>query len=427
MGSVAELRERAVTPPPDDLELHRPYVDEVVLRCAECGGEMRRVPEVIDAWFDSGAMPYAQWHYPFENTEVFEQRFPADFIAEAIDQTRGWFYSLLAIAALNDGVSSYKRVLCLGHILDAEGQKMSKSRGNVTEPDEILDKQGADAFRWYMFAGQHRGSRGASRAEMVDEVVRRFLLTLWNTYSFFTVYANIDRFDPSLEPVPLAERPLLDRWLISELNSLVADVTDGLEDYDATGSARAIQDFVDELSNWYVRRSRRRFWKSSHDRDKLAAYHTLHECLATLAKLLAPFTPFIAEELYQNLVRSVDAAAPESVHLCSWPVADEQADRRRGVVRHGGGAARGRDGPRRAQRRRGQDAAAAGRGRGRPARRRARRRRGPARRGARRAQRQGAALRRRRRRARLVHRQAQPAAARPQAGQAARRRAGGAA
>jgi isoleucyl-tRNA synthetase len=325
VGSVAELRERAVTPPPADLELHRPYVDDVVLRCTECGGEMRRVPEVIDAWFDSGAMPYAQWHYPFENEATFRERFPADFIAEAIDQTRGWFYSLLAIAVLNDGVSSYKRVLCLGHILDAEGQKMSKSRGNVTEPDEVLDKQGADAFRWYMFSVSSPWYPRRFSAEMVGDVVRRFLLTLWNTYSFFTVYANIDRFDPSLEPVPLAERPLLDRWLISELNKLIATVTDGLEDYDATGSARAIQDFVDELSNWYVRRSRRRFWKSSHDRDKLAAYHTLHECLTALAKLLAPFTPFIAEELYQNLVRSVDAAAPESVHLCSWPVADEQA------------------------------------------------------------------------------------------------------
>ena len=325
VGSVAELRERAVTPPPADLELHRPYVDEVVLRCTECGGEMRRVPEVIDAWFDSGAMPYAQWHYPFENEATFRERFPADFIAEAIDQTRGWFYSLLAIAALNDGVSSYKRVLCLGHILDAEGQKMSKSRGNVTEPDEVLDKQGADAFRWYMFSVSSPWYPRRFSAEMVGDVVRRFLLTLWNTYSFFTVYANIDRFDPSADQVPLSERPLLDRWLISELNTLVAAVTDGLEDYDATGSSRAIQDFVDELSNWYVRRSRRRFWKSSHDRDKLAAYHTLHECLAALAKLLAPFTPFIAEELYQNLVRSVDAAAPESVHLCSWPVADEQA------------------------------------------------------------------------------------------------------
>ena len=286
---------------------------------------MRRVPEVIDAWFDSGSMPFAQWHYPFENEAVFRERFPADFIAEAIDQTRGWFYSLLAVATLVEGRSSYKRVLCLGHILDGEGQKMSKSRGNVVQPDEILDAQGADAFRWFMFASQQPWSPRRFSADMVDEVVRKFLLTLWNTYSFFTVYANIDRFDPAVEPVPLAERPLLDRWLVSELNALIQTVTDGLEDYDATGTCRAIQEFVDDLSNWYVRRSRRRFWKSESDRDKLAAYHTLHEALVTVTKLLAPFTPFVAEELYQNLVRSLDAAAPESVHLCAWPVADEAA------------------------------------------------------------------------------------------------------
>ena len=322
VGSVAELRELAVTPPPDDLDLHRPYVDEVVLRCSECGGEMHRVPEVIDAWFDSGAMPYAQWHYPFENTDTFKARFPADFIAEAIDQTRGWFYSLLAEGTLLFGESSFRTVLCLGHILDADGQKMSKSRGNVVEPDAVLDRQGADAFRWYLFTVSSPWYVRRFSPEMVDEVVRKFLLTLWNTYSFFTVYANIDRFDPSAEPVPVAERALLDRWIIGELNRLVRDVTSGLEDYDATTTGRAIQQFVEDLSNWYVRRSRRRFWKGGHDRDKLAAYHTLYDCLVTLAKLLAPYTPFIAEELYQNLVCSVDASAPESVHLCDWPVAD---------------------------------------------------------------------------------------------------------
>ena len=325
VGSVAELREMAAGPVPDDLELHRPYVDDVVLECPQCRGEMRRVNEVIDAWFDSGAMPFAQWHYPFENEDVFAERFPADFIAEAIDQTRGWFYSLLAVATLVEGSSSYKRVLCLGHILDAEGQKMSKSKGNVVQPEEILDRQGADAFRWFMFAAQNPWSPRRFSAEMVDEVVRKFLLTLWNTYSFFTVYANIDRFDPAERAVPLTERPLLDRWLISELNGLVQTVTAGLEDYDATGTSRAIQQFVDDLSNWYVRRSRRRFWKSESDSDKLAAYHTLHEALVTVAKLLAPFTPFVAEELYQNLVRSVDVEAPESVHLCSWPDCDAQA------------------------------------------------------------------------------------------------------
>ena len=325
VGSIAELREMAAGPVPEDLELHRPYVDDVFLTCPECGGEMRRAPEVIDAWFDSGSMPFAQWHYPFENVETFEERFPADFIAEAIDQTRGWFYSLLAISTLIEGRSSYKRVLCLGHILDGEGQKMSKSKGNVVQPDDILDHQGADAFRWFMFSSQQPWSPRRFSAEMVDEVVRKFLLTLWNTYSFFTLYANIDRFDPTAQESPVEERPLIDRWLVGELNTLVQDVTAGLEAYDATGTSRAIQQFVDDLSNWYVRRSRRRFWKSESDADKLAAYHTLHEALVTVTKLLAPFTPFVAEELYQNLVRSVDASAPESVHLCAWPVVDEQA------------------------------------------------------------------------------------------------------
>ena len=325
VGSIAELREMAAAPLADDLELHRPYVDDVVLTCPRCGGEMRRAPEVIDAWFDSGSMPFAQWHYPFEHEDVFAERFPADFIAEAIDQTRGWFYSLLAVSTLVTGRSSYRRVLCLGHILDADGQKMSKSKGNVVEPDDILDHQGADAFRWFMFASQNPWSARRFSADMVDEVVRKFLLTLWNTYSFFTVYANIDRFDPTVEEVPLADRPLLDRWLIGELNTLVQTVTNGLEQYDATGTCRAIQQFVDDLSNWYVRRSRRRFWKSESDADKLAAYRTLYEALVTVVKLLAPFTPFIAEELYQNLVRAVDAEAPASVHLCAWPVADEDA------------------------------------------------------------------------------------------------------
>jgi isoleucyl-tRNA synthetase len=324
VGSIAELREMAVGPVPEDLELHRPYVDDVVLRCPQCGQDMRRAPEVIDAWFDSGSMPFGQWHYPFENQEKFADRFPADFICEAIDQTRGWFYSLLAVATLVEGRSSYKRVLCLGHILDAEGQKMSKSRGNVAQPDDILDKQGADALRWYLFTAQSPWAPRRFGAEMVDEVIRRFLLTLWNTYSFFTVYANIDRFDPSTPPVPVTERPLLDRWALGELSRLVGAVTAGLEDYDVTNSGRAIQAFVDDLSNWYVRRSRRRFWKTAHDRDKLAAYQTLHECLVTVAKLLAPFTPFIAEEMYRNLVAEAGVGdAPESVHLCTWPVADE--------------------------------------------------------------------------------------------------------
>jgi isoleucyl-tRNA synthetase len=324
VGSIAELRDMAVGPVPDDLELHRPYVDDVVLRCPECAQDMRRAPEVIDAWFDSGSMPFGQWHYPFENQETFAQRFPADFICEAIDQTRGWFYSLLAVATLVEGRSSYKRVLCLGHILDADGQKMSKSRGNVVLPADILDKQGADALRWFLFTAQSPWSPRRFGTEMVDEVVRRFLLTLWNTYSFFTVYANIDRFDPTAARVPVEERPLLDRWVLGELSRLVGAVTAGLEDYEVTNSGRAIQAFAADLSNWYVRRSRRRFWKSAHDRDKLAAYQTLHECLVTLAKLLAPYVPFISEEMYQNLVAEAGVPdAPESVHLCAWPVADE--------------------------------------------------------------------------------------------------------
>jgi len=286
---------------------------------------MRRVQEVIDAWFDSGSMPFAQWHYPFEHADDFDQRFPADFIVEAIDQTRGWFYSLIAVSTLVEGISSYKRVLCLGHILDADGQKMSKSRGNVIQPEEILNHQGADALRWFLFASQNPWSPRRFGIEMVDEVVRKFILTLWNTYSFFTVYANIDGFDPRQPRVPLAERPLLDRWVIGELNRVVQVVTDGLEDYDATSTSRAIQQFVDDLSNWYVRRSRRRFWKSDSDTDKLAAYQTLHEALVTVAKLMAPFAPFVAEELYQNLVRSADGEAPESVHLCAWPAVEQAA------------------------------------------------------------------------------------------------------
>ena len=426
VGSIAELREMAAGPVPEDLELHRPYVDDVLLTCPDCGGEMRRVDEVIDAWFDSGSMPFAQWHYPFENEDVFRERFPADFICEAIDQTRGWFYSLLAVATLVEGRSSYKRVLCLGHILDADGQKMSKSKGNVVQPDDILDHQGADAFRWFMFASQNPWSPRRFSADMVDEVVRKFLLTLWNTYSFFTVYANIDRFDPTADDVPLAERPLLDRWLSGELNALVQTVTDGLEQYDATGTCRAIQQFVDDLSNWYVRRSRRRFWKSESDRDKLAAYHTLYEALVTVTKLLAPFTPFVAEELYQNLVREVDAGSARERAPVRLAGGRRAGHRRRRVVRHGGGAPRRRAGPRGAQRRRGQDAPAAGRGRRGAARGRAARRRGAARRRARRAQRQGPALRRRRERDGGLHGQAQPQGARAAAGQAARRAAGGA-
>ena len=272
----------AAGPVPDDLELHRPYVDDVVLTCPECGGEMRRVDEVIDAWFDSGSMPFGAVALPVRERGDLRGALPGRLHLRGHRPDARLVLQPARHRHAHQGGSSYKRVLCLGHILDADGQKMSKSRGNVVQPDEILDDQGADAFRWYMFAGQSPWAPRRFGPEMVDEVVRKFLLTLWNTYSFFTVYANIDRFDPDAERVPLSERPLLDRWLVGELNALVQTVTDGLEEYDATNSARAIQAFVDDLSNWYVRRSRRRFWKSENDRDKLAAYQTLYEALVTL-------------------------------------------------------------------------------------------------------------------------------------------------
>ncbi len=325
IGSLAELRDLALSEPSEDLDLHRPFIDEVRLKCPDCGEEMTRVTEVIDAWFDSGSMPVAQWHYPFENEDSFRGRFPADFICEAIDQTRGWFYSLMAVSTLLFGESSYRNVVCLGHILDREGQKMSKSKGNVVEPWQVLDKQGADAFRWYLFTVSSPWYPRRFFPEAIDEVVRKFLLTLWNTYSFFTVYANIDGFRPLEHDVPVAERPLLDRWIIAALERLTGKVRDGLENYEVTASGRQIQEFVDDLSNWYVRRSRRRFWKSEEDSDKVSAYLTLHECLVTISKLLAPYTPFISEEIYRNLVCSTDPDAPESVHLCDFPVPDENA------------------------------------------------------------------------------------------------------
>ena len=306
-----------------NLELHRPYVDEVVFPCPECGAEASRVTSVIDAWFDSGSMPVAQWHYPFENRDMFEKRFPADFICEAIDQTRGWFYSLLAISALLTGHTCYKNVLCLGHILDSEGRKMSKRIGNVVDPWSLLDKQGADSLRWHLFTSSSPWFPRRFGPENLDEVIRKFILTLWNTYSFYTLYANIDGFDPAEQDVPVAERSLMDRWILGDLHILIKKVGDELDGYDAFSAGRAIAEFVDELSNWYVRRSRRRFWKSEADSDKIAAYLTLNECLVTLAKLLAPFTPFLAEELYQNLVAERSPGASESVHLIDWPVADE--------------------------------------------------------------------------------------------------------
>jgi len=308
----------------EPVDLHRPFVDEVTYRCPKCGGEMRRVPEVIDCWFDSGAMPIAQSHYPFENETLLEDgRFPADYICEAIDQTRGWFYSLHAISTLLFDRPSFRNVICHGHILDAKGEKMSKSKGNMVEPWDIVKKYGADALRWYIYTAVPIGNSMRFEESAIAEISRRFLMTLWNVYSFFVTYANIDNFVPDPKQDSSAQSEL-DRWIFSELNRLIVDVDTGLENYDPRGAAWKIAAFVDVLSNWYVRRSRRRFWKSENDTDKLSAYNTLYRCLVTLSKLLAPFTPFLAEELYRNLVCSVDPGAPESVHLTDFPVADEK-------------------------------------------------------------------------------------------------------
>ncbi len=304
-----------------ELDLHRPYIDEALLNC-KCGGTMRRTPEVIDCWFDSGAMQVAQWHYPFENQALFEEQFPADFICEGIDQTRGWFYSLHAIATLLFNQPCFLNCISFGHVLDAEGQKMSKSKGNVVEPWDVIQAYGADAMRWSFYTASPPDYPRRFSLDLVAEGLRKFGLTLWNTYTFFVTYANIDGFDP-LSLAPLVEqRPPLDRWILAELHSLIQKVDQDLGQYEMTRPARAIQEFVEELSNWYVRRSRRRFWKSEADADKAAAHHTLFECLATLCKLLAPFQPFIAEELYQNLVCSWDTSAPDSVHFCDYPEAD---------------------------------------------------------------------------------------------------------
>jgi isoleucyl-tRNA synthetase len=307
----------------EPLDLHRPFVDDMTYNCPKCGGQMRRAPEVIDCWFDSGAMPIAQYHYPFENSTLLEDgRFPADYICEAIDQTRGWFYSLHAISTLLFGRPSYRNVICHGHILDARGEKMSKTKGNMVNPWDIIDKYGADALRWYIYVAVPMGSSIRFEESAIAEISRRLLMTLWNVYSFFVTYANIDNYVPDPKQVSPAESEL-DRWILSELNQLIKDVDTALENYDPRGGAWQITGFVDSLSNWYVRRSRRRFWKSENDADKLSAYNTLYQCLVTLSKLLAPFTPFLADELYQNLVLAASPDAPESVHLADFPVADE--------------------------------------------------------------------------------------------------------
>ncbi len=315
VGSVKELSEKAGRDL-SELDLHRPYVDEVHWDCPDCGEKMTRVPDLIDVWFDSGSMPVAQWHYPFENKEKFEEQFPADYICEAVDQTRGWFYSLHAISTLLFDKVSFKNVISLGLILDGDGYKMSKSRGNIIAPWDVLAVHGADAFRWYLYTATPPGNERRFSSELVGEVIRSFTLTLWNVYSFFVTYANLDK--PTVTTLPIATSDL-DRWLLSELNVLVRDVTDAYENYDVPNATRPIETFVEKLSTWYLRRSRRRFWKSESDSDKQAAYSTLYTALVTVAKLLAPSMPFLAEELYQNLVRSVDEAAPESVHLVKWP------------------------------------------------------------------------------------------------------------
>ncbi len=332
IGSLAELKQKkGFSGFKEPLDLHRPFVDELTFACPKCGGRMQRVPEVIDCWFDSGAMPLAQSHYPFENETLLEDgRFPADFICEAVDQTRGWFYSLHAISTLLFGKPCFKNVICLGHILDAKGEKMSKRKGNVVYPWEVVNKYGADALRWYLYTASAPGNPRQFDEKQVDEVSRRFLSTLWNVYSFFVMYANIDKYLPAAGalPAPEAFRPSLlaeaelDSWILSELNQLVADVSAALDDYSPTDAGRKIESFVDGLSNWYVRRSRRRFWKSENDTDKLSAYNTLYTCLVTLARLMAPFTPFLADELYRNLVRSAFTDAPESVHLADFPSPD---------------------------------------------------------------------------------------------------------
>ncbi len=315
-------------------DLHRPYIDKVALRCPQCGGPMRRIPEVLDAWFDSGAMPYAQWHYPLDNGGITKDgRYPADYICEAVDQTRGWFYSLHALSTLLEEVTGkeirtpgYRNVICLGLIQDAKGEKMSKSKGNIVEPWAVIEAHGVDALRWYLYTAAPPGNSRRFSQELVGEAVRRFMLTLWNTYSFFVTYANIDRFQPGLSG-GLKPSSELDRWILSELNSLILNVTELLDNYNPTDAGRRIEDFVEALSNWYVRRSRRRFWKSENDEDKLSAHSTLYRCLVTLSKLIAPLTPFVAEEMYQNLVRSMDPSAPESVHLSRFPEVDlEQID-----------------------------------------------------------------------------------------------------
>ena len=322
IGSIEELKSLSDNCP-DDIELHRPFIDAVTIKCPKCGKEMHRVPEVIDCWFDSGSMPFAQHHYPFENKELFEAQFPADFISEAVDQTRGWFYSLLAISTLIFDKAPFKNVIVLGHVQDENGQKMSKSKGNAVDPFDALNEFGADAIRWYFYTNSAPWLPNRFHAKAVTEGQRKFMGTLWNTYAFYVLYANIDKFDPTKYNINDYNLTVMDKWLLSRLNSTVKAVDDNLANYRIPEAARALQDFVDEMSNWYVRRGRERYWVEGMTDDKIAAYLTLYTALVTTAKTAAPMIPFMAENIYQNLVRNLDKEAPESIHLCDFPEVKE--------------------------------------------------------------------------------------------------------
>ena len=327
VGSIEELRSRGKledgSEVPADIELHRPFVDGVVLTCPDCGKPMHRVPEVIDCWFDSGAMPFAQWHYPFENKEIFEDNFPADFISEAVDQTRGWFYSLMAISTLLFDKAPYKNVIVLGHVLDKDGNKMSKSKGNAVDPMEALGKYGADAIRWYFYTNSQPWLPNKFHGDAVLEGQRKFMGTLWNTYAFYTLYAEIDQFDPTKYELDTKTLSVMDRWLLSKLNTAVKVFDQNLGSYKIPEAAAVLTDFVDELSNWYVRRCRERFWAKGMEQDKINAYMTLYKAIVTICKVAAPMVPFLAESIYQNLVRNVDKTAPISIHLCEYPEVEE--------------------------------------------------------------------------------------------------------
>ena len=323
IGSRAELEEKSNNKEALTVELHRPYIDEITCKCPECGKTMRRVPEVLDCWFDSGAMPFAQHHYPFENKEVFEKQFPAQFISEAVDQTRGWFHSLLAESTLLFNKAPYENVIVLGHVQDENGQKMSKSKGNAVDPFDALKEHGADAIRWYFYENSAPWLPNRFHDKAVKEGQRKFMGTIWNTYAFYVLYANIDEFDPTKYELDYDKLPVMDKWILSKLNTLVKTVDNNLANYKITETARVLEDFVDELSNWYVRRSRERFWAKGMEQDKINAYMTLYTTLVTLCKTTAPMIPFMTEDIYQNLVRSVDKDAPESIHLCDFPVANE--------------------------------------------------------------------------------------------------------